>query len=211
MRSRAAAVMVSAGVLLSACGQGESPGRPTSVPGPASPGGSAVVPSPSSDPVEVQGSPTIAEIRKRGTLLVGLRSDAPEFVHRERGEYTGFDVRIARMLAEGLGLDPETRVAFRLLPPTLRADAIATGSVDIQIGGVDPQTSRVAEVGPYALTGPRAATTAHFLGIPPHDAALREELRHILTRSVAEGRWRRAYEATLGEAGVAARPPDLPR
>ncbi|MDR7303124.1 transporter substrate-binding domain-containing protein [Haloactinomyces albus] len=213
MGSRVVAVVVSAGMLLVACGQVGGPEKQTpenSAPTPVSarPEVTRVAPS-SADPVEVRGSPTIAGIRKRGTLLVGLRSDVPKLVQRDSGEYTGFDVQVARILAGGLGLDPETQVAFRWLPPTLRVEAVAGGSVDIQLGGVDPGASRVARVGPYALTGPRGAATAHFLAVPPRDAALREELRRILARAVAEGRWRRAYESTLGEAGVPARPPDL--
>lgn len=158
---------------------------------------------PSDGSVELNGSPSLEEIRKRGKLLVGLRAGSPEFAHRDAdGDYGGFDVEIAKLLAEGIGLDPETDVSFRLLPPSLITDAMVAGNVDVQVGGVDPAEPRTRAIGPYAVS----EGTRHFLAIEPGDDVMADELTGVMSAATADGRWQHAYESTLGAKGVSARP-----
>lgn len=153
--------------------------------------------------MELEGSPALEEIRKRGKLMVGLRSANPAFAIRKGpGEYGGFDVEIAKVIARGIGMNPETDIAYRWLPPSLLTDAMAAGNVDIQIGGFDPTTPKTAEVGPYIVTG----DVRHFIGIQPGDDAMRAELQRILDAGISNGAWQRAYDSTLGKAGIEGTP-----
>ncbi|WP_182544942.1 transporter substrate-binding domain-containing protein [Halosaccharopolyspora lacisalsi] len=206
MRSGLLAVL-SIGVLVSGCGApGASAPERSAAPEPT-PGSTRALPPP--DPVELKESPAISEIRERGKLLVGVRSDAPKFARREQGRYVGFDVEMARIVAAELGLNPRTQVTFRRLPPTLRANAIRGGSVDIQFGGVDAGTSGVARVGPYVVTGPPGEENKLHLGVTSGDERLRGKLRDILRTAVDDGSWQRARDSTLAASGIRARPPEL--
>jgi polar amino acid transport system substrate-binding protein len=209
MRTRVLAVALlglSMITALSSCGQSEPPApTPTAPPVTAPPPGTSLEPPGGS--VELDGSPTIEKIKKRGELMVGLRSDAPMFAMRdEKGDYRGFDVEIARIVARGLGLDPRVQVTFRWLPPPLRVDAITAGNIDMQLGGFNPASPNMTKVGPYAVTRAPGTESEHFIGLKPGDDAMRAELQRILDASVADGSWQRAYDSTLGAAGVQARP-----
>ena len=208
MRIRALALVLSASAVLSACGGQPESGAPPQPPRTPVDEAPAAFPPPA--PVELDSSPAIEQIRQRGKLIVGIRSDEPKFVERAgAGEYRGFDVEIARILTERIGLDAENGIAFRRLPPELVLDSMSGGNVDVQLGGFDPSASQMTTVGPYVITGPPGAEEEHFIGIRPGDDAMREELQRILDEAIADGSWQRAYDSTLGKAGVQARP--LPR
>lgn len=205
MRMRVLAALLSASAVLSACGQSEPAAQVPGPPPPISEVPTAVPPPPA--PIELDSSPTIADIKQRGKMIVGLRSNEPKFVTRGgAGDYRGFDVEIARMLASGIGLDAGNGITFRWLPPTLVGDAMSGGNVDVQIGGFDPANPRMSKVGPYVVTGSAGAEEQQFLGIPPGDEAMRKEFQRVLDEAVANGSWQRAYDATLGTTGVQARP-----
>lgn len=152
------------------------------------------------DSVEFDSSPTIEQATQRGKLLVGVRNDAEEFAQRgSGGEYSGFDVEIARDLAVRMGLQPE-QVQFRRIPPTLLTDAVSSGNVDLLLGG-SADSPGLAEAGPYAVAGePRSAV------VSADDPKLVEELERMFDESVADGSWQRIYDETLGGSGIAARP-----
>ncbi|GAA0540687.1 hypothetical protein GCM10011581_38080 [Saccharopolyspora subtropica] len=152
------------------------------------------------DSVELDVSPTLAAIRQRRMLRVGVRADTPQFVTRDAaGEYQGFDAEIARDLARRIGLDAG-QVQFRRLPPTLLVDAVATGNVDVLLGGT-ADTPQLIAVGPYVVTD-----AERYLVIRSDDRLFAEELRALVAESVADGSWQRAYETTLRPAGIQARP-----
>ncbi|GAB3281154.1 transporter substrate-binding domain-containing protein [Parasphingorhabdus pacifica] len=207
-RMRLLAAVLSVGAALSACGGQGAPGvsAPPPLQAPVDEAPGAAVPPPP-EPIELGSSPTIEEIKQRGKLIVGVRSDEPLFVERTgAGSYGGFDVEIARMIAEGMGVDPETGISYRRLPASLVLEAMSGGNVDVQLGGFDPAAPGVEAVGPYAVTGPPGTEQEHFIGMRPGDEVMRDEVRRILDEAVADGSWQRAYDATLGEAGVQARP-----
>ncbi|GAB2681376.1 hypothetical protein GCM10027271_48190 [Saccharopolyspora gloriosae] len=202
MRSGVVAVVLASAVALAGCsgGSGEPERSPDAAPPPVAPP-TSVAPPP---PVELDDSPTLEKIRRRGSLLVGLRAEEPDFAARDgAGGYRGFDVEVAKLVAQELGLNPDTQISYRLLPKTLRADALAGGSVDLQFGGLDPAGPGVAGVGPYAVTEDGAE---HFLVIKSGDDAMRDQLSDALTAVVSDGGWQRAYDGTLATAGVQARP-----
>lgn len=212
MRTRVLAVMLSTIALLSACGGNSGPAAqaPVEPAGPVEPTGEspAAPPASSGGSVELEGSPAVEKIKQRGKLMVGLPADDSTLATRdETGNHGGFDVEMARVLAAGLGLNPQTQVTFRVLPPTLRADAMASGNVDVQLGGFDPAAARAATVGPYVIIGPPGHEVEQFVGLKPGDDAMRTQLQQVLDKAVADGSWQRAYDATLGRSGVAAHPP----
>lgn len=203
MRSGVVAVVLASAVALAGCSGGGSGGperSPDAAPPPVAPPASVAPP----PPVELDASPTLEKIRRRGSLLVGLRAEEPDFAARDgAGGYRGFDVEVAKLVAHELGLNPDTQVSYRLLPKTLRADALAGGSVDLQFGGLDPAGPGVSGIGPYAVTADGAE---HYLVIKSGDDAMRDQLSDALAAVVSGGGWQRAYDGTLAPAGVQARP-----
>ncbi|CAM01059.1 amino acid ABC transporter substrate-binding protein (PAAT family) [Saccharopolyspora erythraea NRRL 2338] len=204
MRIRVLAAVLAACATLSACGGGAQPNAVVPQPLPPAPTSTAAPPDGS---VDLDGSPTVEKIKQRGKLLVGLRSDAPDMVRRvSAGEYQGFDVEVAGILAAGMGLDPRTQISYRWLPSDLRANAMTAGSVDVQLGGFDRGAPQFAGAGPYAVVGGPGAEVEHYVGFNPGDDAMGEELDRILDAAVADGRWQRAYDTALAPSGVRARP-----
>ncbi|MEB3368460.1 transporter substrate-binding domain-containing protein [Saccharopolyspora mangrovi] len=196
MRNRLLAVAALA-VVLTGCGQSE----PAAPPPPPAPGIPAPVPSSSAgSEVELGSSPTLTAIKQRKELMVGVRADEPKFVTRDpAGGYRGFDADIARDLARRMGLNPDSQVQFRRLPPTLLRDAVGAGNVDLLLGGTAdvPQLTQI----PYAVTD-----TERNLVIKSDDPKLAEELRGMLQAAVADGTWQRAHDQNLAPQGISAHP-----
>ncbi|MHA6799047.1 transporter substrate-binding domain-containing protein [Bounagaea algeriensis] len=204
----ARAVVIPAVAAVAVCGaacgaENAAQGPPPASSAPPSAGSTESSGTPSAAPdtdVGLSSSPRLAEIRQRGKLLVGVSADAPEFVTREgAGEYGGFDVEIAKLLAERLGLDPGTQVSFRRLPASMLRDGVAGGNVDLLLG---PPQEGLPAAGTYAVVdgAPRVLT------VPPGDRRFRAELGGHLDELITGGAWQRAYDATLGEQGVPAEP-----
>lgn len=77
---------------------------------------------------------TLQKVLKRGTLIIGTRSTTPGFAFKdEKGELVGFDIDLARELAQGLFNDPG-KVQFEVLPGGGdRIPALVSGRVDAVI------------------------------------------------------------------------------
>jgi len=85
----------------------------------------------------------IPQIKARGVLLVGTTGDylPMSFLDGESGEYWGFDIELAKDLADALG------VSVRFVPtswPTLMADTQA-GDFDLAISGITITDARRAQ------------------------------------------------------------------
>lgn len=206
----ARAVVITAVAAVAACGaacgaepENAAQGPPPSSSASPSEGSTENSGTPSAAPdtdVGLSSSPRLAEIRQRGKLLVGVSAEEPEFVTREgAGEYSGFDVEIAKLLADRLDLDPETQVSFRRLPASMLRDGVAGGNVDLLLG---PPQEDLPAAGTYALVdgAPRVLT------VPSGDRRFRAELGGHLDEAITGGAWQRAYDATLGEQGIPAEP-----
>ncbi|MDA3649648.1 transporter substrate-binding domain-containing protein [Saccharopolyspora indica] len=202
MRIRVLA-LVSLTAVLAACGQNPEVSQNLLPPLPPAPATSAAPPVPSAGTsVELSTSPTLVRVQQRRKLLAGVSIDTPPaYVSRDPagGGYQGFDVEIARELAQRIGLRPED-VQFRRLPPTQLRSAVLSGDVDLLLGGTADIPSLTA-VGPYAITD-----SERNLVIKADDRLLAGELQRMLDAAVADGSWQRAYEKTLGAAGIEARP-----
>ena len=77
---------------------------------------------------------TLQKVLKRGTVISATRSTTPGFAFKdEKGELVGFDIDLAREIAQGLFNDP-SKVQFEVLPGGGdRIPALVSGRVDAVI------------------------------------------------------------------------------
>ncbi|TWF74355.1 glutamate transport system substrate-binding protein [Pseudonocardia hierapolitana] len=152
LRTLAVGLMVGA-LALTACGREGSPTTP------AAPGGETApeVSYPVATGVSLPDSPTFAKIQQRGRIVAGVRDDQPGLGFRDAttGEYAGFDVEIARMIAAGLGYG-EDQIDYVVVPSAAREDTIERGDIDYMVGTYtinDTRKQRVSFAGPYYVAG----------------------------------------------------------
>lgn len=105
-------------------------------------------------------SATWKRAKARGHLIIGSKEDQPGMGERNpaTGEYSGFDVEIAKMLAASLGFDPETQVTFKAIASANRETALQNGQVDYYVGTYTINEGRkrlAAFAGPYYIAGQR--------------------------------------------------------
>ena len=103
-------------------------------------------------------SPVLAKAKKRGKLIIGSKADQPNlgFQGITSGEYTGFDVEIAKMVAADLGFDPDTQIQFKTIDSSIRETALSKGQVDLMVGSYtinDERKKQVDFAGPYYMAG----------------------------------------------------------
>ena len=147
MKWRTLAVGLVVGALsLTACGKEGAPG-----------GGGAVVNEPAATGVQLTGSPTFDKISQRGRVVIGVKDDQPGlgFKDATTGQYAGFDIEIARLVAAQLGYGAD-KIDYKTVPSAAREDAISRGDVDYYVGTYtinDNRKQRVAFAGPYFVAG----------------------------------------------------------
>jgi polar amino acid transport system substrate-binding protein len=98
-------------------------------------------------------SSALARIQQRGQLILGTSGNMPAMsVADASGNVTGLDIDIARLMAQGMGVELSTRVMqFADLMP-----ALESGAIDVVISNVTinmDRNMRVAFVGPYLKSG----------------------------------------------------------
>jgi glutamate transport system substrate-binding protein len=155
LRTLAVGLVVSA-LALTACGREGSPTAPAA---PGAPGGEAApaLSYPVATGVSLPDSPTFAKIQQRDRIIAGVRDDQPGLGFRDAttGEYAGFDVEIARMIAAGLGYGPD-QIDYVVVPSAAREDTIERGDIDYMVGTYtinDTRKQRVSFAGPYYVAG----------------------------------------------------------
>ncbi len=96
---------------------------------------------------------TMARIQEAGTLKVGTKFDQPLYGEKQlSGDVEGFDVEIARIVADELGVEPE----FQEAVSKNREPFIQNGTVDIVVATYTINDKRKMVVdfgGPYYVTG----------------------------------------------------------
>jgi polar amino acid transport system substrate-binding protein len=99
---------------------------------------------------------TLRTVLDRGKLIVGTGStNAPWHFEDEKGQLTGMDIAIARILTRGL-FDDQTKVEFVKQDPAARIPNITTGKVDavIQFMTVSPARAQLVNFSrPYYVEG----------------------------------------------------------
>ena len=145
LRHLAAGLLVGA-LALTACGREGSPGAESSGPTQTAAAG-----------VAVEGSSTFAAMQQRGKVIMGVRSDQPGlgFQDATTGQYSGFDIEIARLIAAQLGFGPD-QLEYKVVPSAAREDTIERGEIDYMVGTYtinDNRKQRVSFAGPYYVAG----------------------------------------------------------
>jgi glutamate transport system substrate-binding protein len=131
---------------LTACGKQGTPG-----------GGGPAVNEPTATNVQVVGSPTFDKMKQRGRVVIGVKDDQPGlgFKDATSGQYSGFDIEIARLIAAKLGYGVD-KIDYKTVPSAAREDAISRGDVDYYVGTYtinDNRKQRVGFAGPYFVAG----------------------------------------------------------
>ena len=100
-----------------------------------------------------QAGDTLDRVVKERTLVVGMSADQPPMTALNRqGKFMGFDVDLAKALANAMRVD----LSIRKIPFGELMDALDAGEVDMVVSGmaITPERSRKASfVGPYMLGG----------------------------------------------------------
>ncbi|KJK57965.1 glutamate ABC transporter substrate-binding protein [Saccharothrix sp. ST-888] len=137
-------------VLLTACGK---PGTPP----PKGPQASALPTYQVQNASEIQGSPTLDRARARGRLVIGVKEDQPYLGQKNpaTGQYAGFDIEIAKMVAADLGFGSD-RIEFKTIASANRETALQNGQIDYYVGTYtinDNRKKLVGFAGPYFIAG----------------------------------------------------------
>jgi polar amino acid transport system substrate-binding protein len=120
--------------------------------------GVAAMASLSAEKAAAQAAPTstLRTVLNRGKLIVGTGStNAPWHFEDEKGQLTGMDIAVARILAKGL-FDDVNKVEFVKQEPAARIPNITTGKVDIviQFMTVSPARAQLVNFSrPYYVEG----------------------------------------------------------
>jgi len=99
---------------------------------------------------------TMAAIVEAGTLRVGTKFDQPGFgLANLEGAPEGFDVEIAKIIAEELGID-EGSIEYTETPSAIREEVLVNGDVDLVAATYtinDERAERIDFAGPYYVAG----------------------------------------------------------
>jgi glutamate transport system substrate-binding protein len=100
---------------------------------------------------------TMERLSKAGAITVGVKADQPGIGAKNpaSGQYEGFDIEMAKIIAGQLGLTPE-KIKFTEAVSKNREPFIQTGQVDIVIASysiTDKRKKVVSFAGPYYQTG----------------------------------------------------------
>lgn len=163
MRIRKIGAALSAGTLLfalAACGgddddTGTTPGA--SEEEPTSGGEDSEEPSdPPAEEEEFEAGSTMAELSEAGAINVGIKYDQPLFgLEALDGSFEGFDVEIAKMLAEKLGIE-EDGITFIESVSANREPFLQQGQVDMVVATYTINETRdevIDFAGPYYVAG----------------------------------------------------------
>ncbi|MGV0834723.1 glutamate ABC transporter substrate-binding protein [Mycolicibacterium thermoresistibile] len=94
--------------------------------------------------------------RDENTVVIGTKFDQPGLaIKNEDGSMSGFDVDVARYVAQELGYAPED-IEWKEAPSGQRETLIQNGQVDYIVGTysiTDERKERVDFAGPYLITG----------------------------------------------------------
>ncbi|SOD66295.1 amino acid ABC transporter substrate-binding protein, PAAT family [Streptomyces zhaozhouensis] len=103
-------------------------------------------PAESLSPVREVG-PAVERIRERDQLVVGIDQNSYRwgYRHPDDGKIVGFDIDLARAIAEDL-LGPDPDIVFRAIPTDQRIGALRTDKVDMVVRSMSITCERVEQV-----------------------------------------------------------------
>jgi glutamate transport system substrate-binding protein len=97
----------------------------------------------------------IGKAQSQKQLKFGVKADQPGLGLQTGGQYEGFDIEIAKIVAKGLGL-PETGIQFVTTVSANRELYIQNGTVDVVVATYtinDERKQKVNFAGPYYVAG----------------------------------------------------------
>lgn len=89
------------------------------------------------------------------TLAIGVAADQPGMGEWRNGGYSGFDVDVARYVANALGY-ADKQIVFKQVTPNTRVAMLDDAKVDLVVAGfavTDTNRAQVAMTGPYLIAG----------------------------------------------------------
>ncbi|WP_433656496.1 glutamate ABC transporter substrate-binding protein [Nocardia sp. CA-128927] len=93
---------------------------------------------------------------KDGKLTIGIKFDQPGLGLRTKdGSYSGFDVEVAKYVADKLGVKPDG-ITWKEAPSSQRETLIENGQIDYMVGTysiTDARKQKVDFAGPYYVAG----------------------------------------------------------
>ncbi|GGZ26827.1 sugar-binding protein [Streptomyces inusitatus] len=142
-----------AGNAVTGPGPGSGSARSAALASPAAAGESCTAPE-TSLPPSTAGGPNIAEIEKRGKLIVGVDQNSYRWGYRDpvSDDLKGFDIDLARAIAENI-LGSRDAVIFRAIPTNQRIPALNSDTVDLVVRTMTINCARAEQV---------AFSTAYF-------------------------------------------------
>jgi glutamate transport system substrate-binding protein len=107
--------------------------------------------------VTVAGSPTFDRMKQRGKVVVGVKEDQPNLGYKDptTGEFSGFDISVAKLVAAKLGFAPD-KIEYKAIPSVNREQAIVNGDIDYYVGTysiTDARKAKIGFAGPYYIAG----------------------------------------------------------
>ena len=106
-----------------------------------------------SNAMQEESESTLARIQERGVLILGTSGNMPTMSQAdENGNVVGFDIDIARLMADSMGV----KLDVRMMPFGQLLTALETDEVDVVISNMtitSKRNLRVAFVGPYLTSG----------------------------------------------------------
>lgn len=107
----------------------------------------------SSSAQAVEGAPVVSRIQKSGILVVGTSGNMPLMSEKlMTGELVGFDIDMAKAMAETLGV----KLELKSMPFDQLIPALEQGTVDVVLSNMTmtmDRNMRVAFAGPYFVSG----------------------------------------------------------
>lgn len=91
--------------------------------------------------------PTVAKIKERGRLVVGVDQNSYRWGYRNpaTGQLEGFDIELVRAIAKNILGDPDA-VVYRAIPTSQRIPALQKGQVDIVVRTMTINCKRIGQV-----------------------------------------------------------------
>ena len=97
----------------------------------------------------------MGKAQSQGKLKIGVKADQPGLGLQTGGQYTGFDIEVAKIIAKGLGVDA-ANIEWVTTVSANREPFIMNGTVDLVVATYtinDDRKTKVNFAGPYYVAG----------------------------------------------------------
>jgi len=149
---------------------------------------------------------TLSVIRSSRSIRAGFDPQAPPFSRLdEAGRPTGYEVSLVREMTRRWFGDPE-RVQFMPMAPGQAADALASGAVDIAIGGIQRIGENERRMD-FSMTTFDSAGIPLAIALPMNDAGLRDLVNFTFQDMLTDGTLGRIFQRWFPDQPA----PTLPR